>query len=200
MAKGTGFGGQVTWKFDEQVKTTRNGKKYVAGKAHIQATVTDALGNVTELNEEEKVFASSDFETGEFKVPESAFRKGVTMVGYFSKVEKDDKGTTFFFSPDEVKGGGAPPAGYKSAPASGGEAQAQPQAARNVTTFEEAVAVLQAANEALGVEATSEQATSLFIAWQQGRISSPADKEAAAIADAMGGRVVEDPDEGSIPF
>jgi len=199
MAKGTGFGGQVTWKFDEQVKTTRNGKKYVAGKARIQATVTDALGNVTQLDAEEKVFASSDFETGEFKVPESAFRKGVTMVGYFSKREEDEKGVTFFFSPDEVKGG-APPAGYKPAPASGG-AEAQPQAARNVTTFEEAVGVLKAANKALGVPmATPEQATSLFIAWQQGRVSSPADPEAAAIADAMGGRVVNDPKDGEIPW
>jgi len=205
MGKNDSFRGVATLKYDADDK----GDKY-GMKAAVAMLVEDRevpLDDVAFLTH----WQPKDFDTGEtfdFKWPAAAFTKGSRWIGSFTP-KGDYKGTKKYnFNPFEPVGGVAlkpAPDGYKPPQGNGNggapAAPAQPASDRRpALTFEAAVAFLQAANEALGVEATPEQATSLFIAFQRGEVGKPADGEAASIAEAMGGRVVHTEEDGEIPW
>lgn len=123
----------------------------------------------------------------------------------------NDKGNTFVSFKLSAKGGPRPYGkSAATAPATQGgpipgytSTGQQATAAANKTprpTFVEAVRWIAEANMALGVDATPEQATSLFIAINRGDVQPPPSEAAQVVLDKLGGRVVEPDDDGEVPF
>ena len=143
----------------------------------------------------------SDYDSGEWNMDEpQRIRPGTTFKVERCKKGDDYNGTPQFSgsccailddNPAHPASSANPPDGYK--PAGGGVGGS------GRIGFNDAVSIILAANSALGVSATSEQATSLFIAIQQGKVSPPDDPLTEA-AKGMGAEEVRGETDDGIPF